>query len=71
MVDDDLVNRWDGLFLEFSNDQRLDLTELPVMGKPQDGSPILRGGIVDGVYAVQDITDVSDMKSRNRVRGRK
>lgn len=63
MVDDDLVNRGDGLFLQLSNNKLFDFGELPVVREAQDGGPIFRGGIVDRVFPVRDIAGVSDMES--------
>ena len=50
MIDRDLVQGWDVLLLHFTNDEGLDLGELPVVGETEDGCPVFGWRFVYGVY---------------------
>ena len=54
MVDCDLVQGWDILLLHLTNDESLDLGELPVVSETEDCCPIFSGCLVDRVYTVDD-----------------
>ena len=49
VINGDLVEGWYGLLLHLTNSKSLDLGELPVVSKTEDGSPIFSWCFVDGV----------------------
>jgi hypothetical protein len=55
LVKDDLWERGHRYreILELTNRQRLDLDEVPLMGKLQNGCPLLDTGIIKGIFSTQ------------------
>jgi len=52
MINGDLVEGWDGLFLHLTNGKSLNLRELPVVSETEDCCPIFSWCFVDGVELV-------------------
>lgn len=54
MIDRDLVQGRDTLLLHFTNDESLDLGELPMVSESEDCCPIFGQCLVDRVYTAED-----------------
>lgn len=57
LVKHDLSKRGYRNILEFTNCERLDLDEVPFMGKLQNGYPLLNTGIVKGIFSTQQLDE--------------
>ena len=52
MINCDLVQGWDVLFLHLTNNEGLDLGELPVVSETEDSCPVFGWRVIDSVYTV-------------------
>ena len=66
MIDCDLVQGWDGLLLHLTNDEILDLGELPVVSETEDGCPIFGRRFVDRVYTAEGAKVGTSIGTRGR-----